>query len=305
MPPAPWPRLDLGSRRVVWPSAPDDRPISRGGPELPPRADFAYCPAATASPDALERQVAVLAEAGCPALVHVGAGDRVDGLPAGSIVVWDLFDALLGGGGPGLAGLDPAPLTGAKLWIAVPLLPGLLVDEADLLSTLESLRRFQPEAVVGIAPDLAPVDRRRLSEVLGEDRYEEVFHGQALSERSFAAAARGVGLDWRPPRPPLVGQAPRLARNRELAAVLAEAGELWLRLGREEPEGFALAAAAHHVDEVSLDIMALAREGNLEVLGWLSPVARAAVAELAVGGRSSLLAELAAAWSTPPEGPLG
>ncbi len=68
---------------------------------------------------------------------------------------------------------------------------------------------------------------------------------------------------------------PRGARNRELAAALAEAGDLWLRLGRSEPEGEALLAAARHVDATSLDLAALAREGNLGIVDWLSPVARA------------------------------
>jgi hypothetical protein len=74
------------------------------------------------------------------------------------------------------------------------------------------------------------------------------------------------------------------------------AAELWLRLARPVGQGQALYAAARQADRTTFDLAALAREGNLGVLGWLDPLARSLVKEVASTGRSALLKELTAEY---------
>ncbi len=180
--------------------------------------------------------------------------------------------------------------------VLMPLLPGLSDDPASWSNLLARLAPRGPSAVLGVTPELAPLDRRRLVERLGEASFEAVHHGAppaARLARAFACSVAAAGLSpfWERPTLPVP---PRAARNRELAAALATAGELWLALGRSEGEGEALLAAARHVDGSSLDLGALAREGQLALLAILSPLARQVVDQLVRNGRSSLLAELRA-----------
>ena len=95
---------------------------------------------------------------------------------------------------------------------------------------------------------------------------------------------------------------PREARS-DAAAVchvtLAEAGDLWLRLGRPEGEGASLLAAARHVETTPLDLASLAREGNLGVVGWLSPLARSLVDRRVAEGRTTMVDELRAELLAP------
>ena len=77
---------------------------------------------------------------------------------------------------------------------------------------------------------------------------------------------------------------------------LAQIAELWLRLERPEADAQELFRAARWIEEAEHDLAALAREGNLGVLAWLSDKARAQVeASLAVD-LPPLLAELEAEY---------
>jgi hypothetical protein len=149
--------------------------------------------------------------------------------------------------------------------------------------------------VVGVAPELTPSDRRQLAERAGEERFEAIFHGDTPSEHEFARAATAAGLEPWLARP-RVDLPPRRARNRELATLLAEAGDLLVRLGGGEAEGIALLAAARHLEATPLDVAALAREGNLAVLSWLPASARELVEAHVAESRVERLDELRTLW---------
>jgi hypothetical protein len=148
---------------------------------------------------------------------------------------------------------------------------------------------------IGVAIPLEPVERRRLADLAGEERWDAIFHGEPVRESVFAKAAAAAGLETLPARPE-ISMPPRAARNRELATALAEAGELWLRLGRSEAEGEAILAASRRIPGEALDFAALAREKNLAVVDWLSPVARTLIEER-LTGRSGESATLMREWT--------
>lgn len=293
------PRLVVPTRSLQWPSDETGGGPGPAGVKPPAVPDVAYCPTGDDGAAGWVERLESAGAGGCARLVHAAPGE-IEALPSDAILVWDLLATLL------KTEVEPAeairrlrssrpPAT--ALWLVVPLLAGLFRDDADLAATLAATRELEPDCVVGVTPDATPLDRRRIAERLGEERFDAVFHGAAPSERSFAVLAEAQGLVWRAPRCAPPGLAPRHARNRELAAALTEAGELWLRLERGEPEGLSLLAAARRVDETGLDLAALAREENLGVVDWLPPPARAIVAELALSGRSARLDELASTWS--------
>jgi hypothetical protein len=278
-----WPAIDLVERRICWPA--------EAGPSslpAPPRArpDRVYAPPV---PHALraerERWVVDLERAGGCALVQLDLEEALEPAATGARIVDLLAFLLLGTDESSLRSLPP------QIAVAVPLLPGLSDRGAQWQPWLAALARGGRRAVTGLTVDLSPLDRRRLVELAGEERWESVFHGGDPSERDFARAAAAAGLDPFPARPRLE-LGPRAARNRELATLLAEGGELWLRLGRSEPVGQALLAAARHVEGTPLDLAALAREGNLGVVGWLSPLAASLIEERMRSGRTPLLDEL-------------
>ncbi len=290
------PRLDAVARRLRWPGAATGSGAPPCDPVAPPRPDLTQLPFAAAAEAA--RLASTLAAAGSPALVALDPGEAID-LPESAVRVWDPLPWLLESVDRGIERLADCAPPGGRLWVVLPLLPGLWRDAAELERLIAAAAVSAPEVLLPVAPELEPTDRRRLAETLGEDRFEAVFHREPPSERHVAAMLAARGLDWRPARPRLPGLSPRMARNRELAAALSEASELWLRLGRAEPEGLALAAAARHLDGSALDLASIAREGNLDVLEWLPPPARSLVAGLVESGRSTLLEELAAAWCAP------
>ena len=156
-----------------------------------------------------------------------------------------------------------------------------------------------PDAVVGVAPALEPADRRRLVERSGAERFEAVFHGRPRGEAELARAAAAFGLPTLPERPPLPGMAPRAARNRQLATLLAEAGDLEIRVGGSEVEGSALLAAARHLERTGFDVAGLAREGNLAPLEWLAPSARRIVEAASRGEALPELESLRSLWQGP------
>jgi hypothetical protein len=285
------PRLDLYEHRIVWPPGVGSRPAP--GDRLP--AVAALADVALVPPVRKDRTrersnlVLDLIAARVPVLDQFSVLDADSEAP-GATVVADLLSALLEGN-PAL--IDELP---EQAWIVVPLLPALSSTPESWAALLQRAAARRPSAVLGVAPELTPLDRRRLVERLGEEQFEAIHHTQVEEgagrrlERAFAGAVARAGLPAFVQRPP-AELPPRLARNRVLATVLAECGELWLRVGRSEAEGSALLAAARHFESAAvagLDLAALSREGNLAHLGFLSPLALQVIASVA--GQSGLLA---------------
>lgn len=294
------PRLDLYEHKIVWPSSAGQQ---RGGgdrlPAVAPLADVTWLPSVRKDRTREKSHLVLdLAAARVPVLDQFSAPDE-ETPAARTTLVADMLSAALDGN---LALIDELP---EQAWIVVPLLPGLSSDPASWGEWLRRAASRRPLAVVGVAPELTPVDRRRLVDHLGEDRFEAVHHslteegsGRRL-ERAFASAVASAGLPAFAERPS-TELPPRLARNRALATLLAECGELWLRVGRSEAEGMALLAAARHLESAAvagLDLAALSREGNLAHLGFLSPLALSVI-DSAAGptARPLLLAELRAEY---------
>lgn len=287
------PALDLVERRIVWPEG-DPRTAL---PEPPPHPEVAYLPPVPASRRAeRERWIVDFERAHGIALAGVEADEAVE--PSATAVrVLDLLPLLL-------ARAEPATVAAVPRTVAavLPLIPGLSGHAASWAPWLTALAAAGRRTVTGVAVDLTPADRRRVADIAGEELWEAVFHGEAPAEREFAARAHAAGLSPFPPRPPLEAS-PRQQRNRALATALAETADLTQRLGRGEADAQSLFAAARHAEASALDLAALAREGNLGVVSWLSPAAREVAGEIAEHGRSARLEALRAALLAPPEAP--
>jgi hypothetical protein len=282
------PVLDPVERRITWPGGDSAVPLPR--PPAGPRIDVVFVPVVPRARRAeRERWILDLERAGGAALVAVELDEAAEPAATGTRLV-DLLEPVLAGAPP--AALDLLPPEVSAL---LPLLPGITAEAESWRPWLAALGRAGRRAVVGLAPDLTPSDRRRLAERAGEASYEGIFHGDAPSESAFARAAAAAGLEPWLARPE-VDLSPRRARNRELATVLAEAGDLAIRLGRAEAEGSALLAAARHLEASPLDVAALAREGNLAVLSWMAAPARRMVEAQVDRGRIERLEELRAQW---------
>ena len=289
------PALDLAGRRITWPAAPRG-PESRL-PAPAPMADVVVLPPVEKAHTTERSELA-------SALVAKGSfvlDQRfLDGFedPAGpaaarSLRVVDLVATTLA---EAATSTDSIP-EGAI--VPVPLLPGVSAEESAWSVFLSRLAAAKPAAVVGVAPELSPVDRRRIVERLGDESFERVHHARGSDsdlERRFARAVSAAGLNPFFERPAPAGLPPRAERNRRIAALLFEAGERWLALGRGEGDAAALVAAARHVDAAPQEIEALARERQLALLPWLSPLARRTVEAFVETGASPLLAELRAEW---------
>lgn len=251
---------------------------------------FYLPPAAGALSDDRDRLAAEVVAGGAPVLMALEPGEQMS--VAGAGVVWDLAPVLIAGEVDRLA---EVPAGGVAVW---PLVPGL-TDSPDLqeygcaLLADAGVRVVQPLAV-----EIDPVVRRCLAEESGDESvFRALFHGSPPSERAFARCAVRHGLAIYTDRPPLGGS--RQAGNRRIAAALALAGDLWLRLGRLESAGQALFLAARGADATGYDLSALAREGNLHVLDWLGAAEAAVVADVAASGESSLVRELLAEYLGP------
>ncbi len=263
----------------------------------PPEPEVIYLPPVSALLCARRDALAArLLATGSHPLVHRRLDERSESPRGeGGTPVVDLLAALVG-----LAAADELPpLAGS--WVVFPLLPGISDRAERWLPWLDRLAASGARVVVGVVLELSPSDRRRLAELGGEESWSALFHGAPPSERDFARDVARLGLATLPERP-AIGAAPRRLRNRALAALLAEAGELGLRLGGSESEGEALRAAARHLDASALDVAALAREGNLEILPWLSSQAQAIVLEAVTTGSSRELARRRMEWSGGAEG---
>jgi hypothetical protein len=220
--------------------------------------------------------VAGLGRRQLPLLVQVvaGADAAAATAPGVEVLVVDLLEALLE---RRLDALEAVPAGAVALW---PLVTGLTDDE-DLWS--RGCARLASAGVAcaqAVAPDLAPAERRELAGGVEEgEAFSRLFHGRAASERRFAAVAAGHGLApffRRPGR-----RAERRSRNQALAELLALAGEVWLRLGRPDVGGQDLFRASRWVEETAVDVRALARESNREIVDQLRGPAAAIVDEWA------------------------
>ncbi|HUP42129.1 MAG TPA: hypothetical protein VM599_02845 [Thermoanaerobaculia bacterium] len=313
--------LDLARDRLGPPGQPD-----AAGIDLPtgPFDDVLYVPPVAAGlRTARDRAAAEVAAQGTPVLVQLFPGETPpDG--EGVVAIYDLLEPLVAGD---LAVLSELPAGAATVW---PLVAGL-TDSPDLRE--EGVRRLAGAGVSvlqAVSPDLPPADRRRLFEGRsgtghdedesrdpgGEDEVEprlededqavgegeaelfrRLFHAGLPDPRPLVRAARAYGIApflQRPlPRPPLTG-----ATNREIAALLALAGEVHLRLARLAP-GQACFRAARWIDQSSFDLRALAREGNLHVLHWLDLASRTIVEEWAAEGRSATVEALVEEYAGP------
>jgi hypothetical protein len=237
-----------------------------------------------------------LLESGVPLLVQRIPGESVApqtaavGLPAVLETIYDLAEPLLAGD---LERLRQIPAGAAAVW---PLIAAV-TDAAEIrdrgceLLAAAGVRSVQPLAV-----ELDPVTRRSLAEERGDEGvFAALFHGPPPSERDFARAAHGHGLEVFLRRPP-TGFSPRRIGNRRLAAGLALAGELWLRLDRLESRGQALLRAARGADAAVYDLAALVREGNLTVMDWIDELGVEILGELVHDGRSARLDALLAEY---------
>lgn len=259
--------------------------------EPPEPPDVVYLPPVDA-PFAVERDALArrVADAGGHALVHLRAGEAV--APLGATPIVDLLE-------PFASGAEPDRLELPRgAWVIFPLVAGLVDAEGERRRWLARLAVGGAAVVVGALPAITPSDRRLLADRAGEERWQAIFHGEPPDERAFARAVFESGVASLPP-PPELAFPPRSARNRRLAAWLAEAGELTLRLGKGEAGGEALLAASRHAATASLDFAALAREGNLAVVDWLDEAARRLVEQAAAspaGAPPADLVRLRAEW---------
>lgn len=276
-PPVPW--LDLSRGRLHGLESLAGEGASEEPPPLPaplpdPLDDVLYLPPVAprraAGRDAL---AARHASHGTPVLLQVVAGDALEGSPPGTHVVVDLTAALLTGDHDLL---DRVPAGGTAAW---PLLPAITDDPSLWESACARLAAAGARAVQGVVPELTPADKRHLLERFGDDLFDALFHRDPPQVRDLARVAHGHGLApflERPlPRRPMLG-----IGNRRLAGWITLAAELEDRLERFSPQRVqGLYRAAREADRTPYDLEALARDGNLGVLGWLTPEARRIVEE--------------------------
>ena len=271
--------LDLARGRLGEAGGEPDLSVYAGEPlddliYLPPVA-----PDLAAARDELAR---VHLARGTPMLIQLLPGELAE--VSGATLVVDALPALLEGD---LSVLDPFPVGAGVAW---PLLAGI-GDAPDLWSEAgERLALAGAAWVQAIAPQLEPTERRRLA--ASDEVFEALFHREPPSDRAFASRLAAAGFGPFAPRP-LPGPPIQLRENRRIAGRLAEAAELWLRLGRPDETGQGLFRAARFVDETRYDAAALAREGHLGVIAPLSDLARELITALAAGGEEpAMLAEL-------------
>jgi hypothetical protein len=293
----PW--TDLAGGRLVGVQGRPQAVLPDLGPERKrgDLDDLLYLPPVDPSlAEERDRAAARLREAGVPLLVQLTPGETLPvetaaAPPAATVAaVYDLAVPLLAGD---LESLRRLPAGAAAVWpLIAAVTDGAEVrDRGCRLLAAAGVRCVQPLAV-----ELDPVTRRSLAEERGDERvFAALFHGPPPSERDFARAAHGHGLEVFLRRPP-TGFSPRRVANRRLAAGLALAGELWLRLGRPESRGQALLRAARGADGAAYDLTALVREGNLAVMDWIDELGVEILAELVDAGRSERLDALLAEY---------
>lgn len=272
---------------------------SRPGAELgvsPARMDalddLVYLPVVAAERrEERDGLAAQLVGRGVPILAQVRPGEAPPAAPV--LTVFDPLSSLLAGD---LEPLAELPAGSTVVWGLV----AGITDDADLCRCgLERLAQAGAARVVPLAPRLEPRQKRRLAGS-DEQAFARLFHGDTPSERAFARRAAEAGLATRFDRPePPVGT-PRPG-NRRVAARLAQIADLWLVLGRPEADAQELFRAARWSEGADHDLAALAREGNLGVLNWLSAKARRQVEASLSSETPPLLAELEAEYQGSDE----
>lgn len=224
-----------------------------------------------------------LIDAQVPALVQLWPGEtlpkKVTSVGEGLIFpIYDLLQALLAGEVEQVLKLpEGVPV----VW---PLIPGIsdhveTWDEGCELLAMKKVASVQP-----LALELEAKERRSLAEGRPDHTFDALFHGSRPSEHSFGRVASEHGLSpWT--QRPRTGVSPRQINNRRLAAHLAMAGEMSLRMEKVS-QGQGLLRAARGAESTVHDLEALAREGNLRVMDWLDRHGLMLVKELAEDGES-------------------
>ena len=283
----------------VWPS-PDTRWVhlaaARPGPadmkavgrfvEIVDRPDdVLYLPATREEfREDRDRLVLELVGSEVPILVQVLPGERVS---SEVLAVLDLSPLLFE---LGAQDLPEAPLPALAVW---PLVAGI-TDRPELVADLgPKLVDAGVRVITVMRLELDAREKRELAEGRSESVFEALFHRQPVQERRLAGTLASLGLQVFPPRPTAAGL-PAFQLRRRLAGLLAEAAELDLRCARHG-RGQELYRAARYLDESVIDILALHREGNLHVLGWLDAESRSII-ESAISGVGDALEERRSAY---------
>lgn len=246
--------------------------------------DLFYLPPVTSEmADARDRLAVEMISRGTPVLVQLLPGETCEA--EGSQQVFDLLPGLLEGDVDGFISVPPGAMA---VW---PLIAGItdrreLWEEGCAVLAMAGARVIQAMTV-----ELAPALRRRLAEERNDDAFDALFHGEPPVEKDFAVIARSHGLDPFIPRL-VVGRSPMQIRNRRIAADLALAGELWLRLNKPVNFGNSLFRASRGAESTHHDITALVREENLGLMTWLDNQSGEVVAEIVKQGGTALLQQL-------------
>jgi hypothetical protein len=236
--------------------------------------------------------IASLVADGTPVLAQCLRGEAA---PPGATAVYDLLRDLVEGSLDALAELPPGS---CAVW---PLIAGVTDAPESWERGCALLAAARVAVVQPLVLELDPQARRQLADSAAHADYARLFHGLPPSERAFSVLAHRAGLQPFLERPLPVrvaapGQTGAIGMppvaNRRAAGQLALAGELWLRLGRDEAVGQEVLGAARRLGQLPHDVAALAREGNLGLLNWLSTRARAVVEASVAGSKPSLVAEL-------------
>jgi hypothetical protein len=226
-----------------------------------------------------DRLVSELVGDGVPIVVQVLPGEEA---PSEAPAVLDLSSLLFE---LDERDLPPAPLTAMAVW---PLVAGI-TDRPELVASLgPKLAGAGVQVITVMRLELDAREKRELAEGRSESVFEALFHREPVPERHLAGALASFGLQAFPPRPTAAGL-PAFQLRRRLAGLLAEAAELDLRCDRYG-RGQELYRAARYLDESVIDILALHREGNLHVLGWLDAESRGLI-ECAISGIGDPLEE--------------
>lgn len=259
-PPGPERTVDLATRTLRSPAG-SRRHLRRAELSLPRTLDLVLL-------EAQEESVASrLEQEGFPILRRV-----TPGAPGGARghCLLDLADAVWNGDRD-----LRRPLEATALWVLFPLFPGFDIGSGGPLGGwIERLLSLDAEAVLPFPVDLRPRERRAWAERLGEEHFEAVFHRDPAPIREVARAFARAGLSIFPELPCVERSSRRERERRELVARLAEVAFLLGEMGISERETQELWQSARKLEESELDLAAVAREGNLGVVSWLSPAAR-------------------------------
>lgn len=247
--------------------------------------DVVYLPPTTLAgrPQRLAAAMELTAR-GTPSLVQLLPGDEWPA-ESGGTVVYDLLPGLWHGD---TESLERLPAGGAAIW---PLIRGVTDDERLVARGLEVLREGGVTTAVGMPLELSPANRREVVRTHGDEVFDLIFHGEGASARRFAAAADRAGLQWWLERP-LPSSSRGACANRRLSGVLLTLGSLRLQIDDSPVRGQAFYRAARWIDSSQYDVVALLREGNLEVVEAVDPTSREVLREVLDSGRCTLVDEL-------------